>query len=142
LVRADRNDLVQVALQEIELPFHFLHFLERGALRGNEETSILAADVPQKGNPDGCRVVRSAGLDVQLTAPKTCMASPPRGFSSEPLRIGPHAEKIPLELKPRIGRDAEAAPDNGIDRGHQNGHNDGPGCRFPDPLINRIDDTG
>ena len=86
-------DLVQVVLQEIELPFQFLHFLERGALRGNEETSILAADVPQKGNPDGCRVVRSAALDVQLTAPKTCMASPPRGFSSEPLRIGPHARR-------------------------------------------------
>jgi hypothetical protein len=50
-------------LQGIDLPFHFL---ERGALRGDEETPIVAPDVSQKGNPDGCRVVGSAGLDVQL----------------------------------------------------------------------------
>jgi hypothetical protein len=56
-------DLVQFVLQGIELA---LHFLKGCAFRSDEQASILAPDVSQKGNPDGSRGVGSAGLDIEF----------------------------------------------------------------------------
>lgn len=41
-------DLVQLVLQGIDLPFHFL---EGGALRNGEQAPVLTPGVTQEGNP-------------------------------------------------------------------------------------------
>jgi hypothetical protein len=56
-------DLVQLVLQGIKLPFDLL---KGTALWGDEQASVLAPNVSQKSNPDRCRVVGSAVLNVQL----------------------------------------------------------------------------
>ena len=52
------------------------------------------------------------------------------------------AEQIPLEFEPGIGRHAEDATDDGIDRRHQDRHHDRPGERLADPFIEGVDGAG
>jgi hypothetical protein len=67
-------DLVQLVFQSIEWSHHFL---EGCGLRGDEQAPVLAPNIAQKGNPDGCRVVGGPGWMCNSKAPNPCMTSSP-----------------------------------------------------------------